>query len=202
MATEYSRSRFHVQAVSSRNAHKCAPDVVDNIKLARDKGELAKCTQLIADGFWVLFTERVAGPRLVTLNGLAPADLKGVIKAVATLYQGLKGMVCSDVGQLTFAQGNVYLGPICHIGKDRPFLRSNDYHFDTIHRRMKEILHQPSGTIDARLDQYIFLLDLMQAMRGCRDLSANSSTYLKHGWLDTSSIFLTDGGPKILDWAT
>lgn len=201
IAPEYSCTLFRVQVVSNRIAHNTSPDVVLNVKSASDGGKYTKRTELIPGGFWIPFTERIPGFRLAGLDGLTPTQVTSVIKRIATLYQNLTAGEFHGVGHLMLHNGKVCVGPISHIGQDRAFLRSNDYHFNTLHRRMKEILKQPSGTINARLDQYLFLVDLKQAMAGCRDLSANSVTYNKHRWLDTSSIFMTEDGPKILDWS-
>jgi hypothetical protein len=38
------------------------------------------------------------------------------------------------------------------------FLRSGDIYFDTIARRLNEILARPSGTIEVRLDQRVVVL--------------------------------------------
>jgi hypothetical protein len=150
----------------------------------------------------VVFTQRLPGLRLTIdrLSGLQPDELTKVVKAVATLYQGLVHHPQRGIGQLLSSRGDPVVGPICHIGQEKPYLRSSDYHFGTIARRLNEILARPSGTIEARLDQYLFLLDVKQAIKGCPHLTANGETYLKHAWLDVSSIFLSADGPKLLDW--
>ncbi len=119
---------------------------------------------------------------------------------MAALYQGIVHVPKRGIGQLLSSRGDAVVGPICHIGEEKAFLRSSDYHSDIIARRLRGFLARPSGTIEARLDQYLFLLDVKQAIKGCRHLTANGATYLKHAWLDVSSIFLSADGPKILDW--
>jgi hypothetical protein len=62
------------------------------------------------------------------------------------------------IGQLLSSQGDPVVGPICHIGEENVFLRSGDIYFDTIARRLNEILARPSGTIEVRLDQRVVVL--------------------------------------------